>query len=142
MAERMLEKLGLETSELSILLTDDAGIRKLNLAFRHVNSATDVLAFPLDGKRGALQGAPRLLGDVAISLDTAARQARSRRRKLVEEVRLLLAHGILHLIGYDHRTASQKQRMRSMTRRLIRAAGGPRSPARRSETRRKRPRAR
>ena len=134
MADRMLEALGLEACELSVLLTDDAGIRKLNLRHRNKDRATDVLAFPLDGEpsRTALTSPelPRLLGDVVISLDTAARQARGRRRELAAEVRLLLAHGILHLIGYDHRTASQKQRMRRMTRRLIGAAGDPRAGAR------------
>jgi probable rRNA maturation factor len=144
MADRMLGVLGLENCELSVLLTDDAKIRKLNLEHRKKDSATDVLAFPLDGgptrsraNRGArstriaenFSDVPPLLGDVVISLDTAARQARTRRRELILEVRLLLAHGILHLIGYDHRTPSEKRRMHRMTQRLVGAAGDPRAPA-------------
>ncbi|HMA94139.1 MAG TPA: rRNA maturation RNase YbeY, partial [Polyangiaceae bacterium] len=63
-----------------------------------------------------------LLGDVVISLDTAARQADGRKRPLLEEVRWLLAHGVLHLCGYDHASPSEKRTMVNLTRRLVRAA--------------------
>jgi probable rRNA maturation factor len=68
---------------------------------------------------------PQILGDVVISLDTAERQAVSRRRPLIEEVRFLLAHGLLHLVGYDHGNPAEKKRMASVTRRLVRAAPLP-----------------
>ena len=120
-ATRMLAALDLETTELSVHLTDDAGILELNRAHRGQDRATDVLAFPLDaeGVVGSAAGPPLLLGDVVISLDTAARQARARRRTLPQEVASLLAHGLLHLAGYDHRTAAEQRRMNSVARRLV-----------------------
>jgi probable rRNA maturation factor len=127
LANRMLVELGLGDAELSVLLTNDATIQRLNLEHRHVDKATDVLAFPLDERAGRKAhqqrdgGAEVVLGDVVISLHTAARQARSRRRDLFSEVRFLLAHGLLHLIGYDHATPSEKREMGALTRRLVRA---------------------
>jgi len=127
LANRMLVELGLEGAELSVLLTDDATIQRLNLEHRKMDKPTDVLAFPLDERaaRRAHQqrdgGSDVVLGDVVISLHTAERQARSRRRELLAEVRFLLAHGLLHLIGYDHATPSEKREMGALTRRLVRA---------------------
>ena len=120
----MLSALDLTDAELSVLLTDDRTIRELNRAHRGKDKPTDVLAFPLDLEDGDAAGqAPgALLGDVVISLDTAARQARARNRELLAEVRFLLAHGVLHLVGYDHATRSEKQIMDRLTRRLVRAA--------------------
>jgi len=120
--DRMLSALGLEAAELSVLLTDDARLRALNCEHRGKDRPTDVLAFPLDAPHSRSAAEPRMLGDVAISLDTADRQARARGRSLFAEVRFLLAHGLLHLIGFDHRTASQKRRMVAATRRLVAAA--------------------
>jgi probable rRNA maturation factor len=119
----MLAELELSGAELSVLLTDDPGIRVLNREHRQKDKPTDVLSFPLDETEGP--EAIRLLGDVVISVDTAERQARSRRRGLLEEVRFLLAHGILHLIGYDHATRPQKKRMDAACRKLCRAASLP-----------------
>jgi probable rRNA maturation factor len=123
----MLDELGLSDAELSVLLTDDRTIEKLNREHRQKDRATDVLSFPLDEReanfahRKRSGGRDLWLGDVVISLDTALRQARGRGRPLFEEVRFLLAHGLLHLIGYDHATAPQKKKMSSLTRQLVRA---------------------
>jgi rRNA maturation RNase YbeY len=68
---------------------------------------------------------------VVISLDTAERQASSRKRPLLEEVRFLLAHGVLHLIGYDHAEPVEKREMVAMTRKLVRLAPLPEPVARR-----------
>jgi probable rRNA maturation factor len=121
LSTRMLGALGLEGAELSVLLVDDAAMQVLNRKHRGKDRPTDVLAFPVDEK--PVRGAPRVLGDVVISLETALRQARSRKRALVPEVRFLLAHGLLHLVGYDHATRIQKRRMDAATRRLVRATG-------------------
>jgi probable rRNA maturation factor len=102
---------------------DDALIEVLNHRHRGKERPTDVLAFPVDER--PVGDAPRILGDVVISLETARRQARSRRRPLLPEVRFLLAHGLLHLVGYDHATRIQKRRMDAATRRLVRAADAP-----------------
>jgi len=133
----MLSELGLERAELSVLLTNDREIHALNLQHRAKDRPTDVLAFPLEESASAPGSAPsaraaphgdafgaRLLGDVVISLDTAARQARGRKRELMPEVRFLLAHGLLHLLGYDHGNPKEKRAMTAMTRRLVRAVAG------------------
>jgi probable rRNA maturation factor len=78
-----------------------------------------------------------ILGDVVISLDTAERQARARRRPLIEEVRFLLAHGVLHLVGYDHAEPVEKREMVAMTPQLVRAAPLPDPPKRRPRPSRK-----
>ena len=125
----MLAALGLAEAELSVLLTDDASIQKLNREYRKADKPTDVLAFPLDERaarkahRARSGGSGLTLGDVVISLPTALRQARSRKRDLLPEVRFLLAHGLLHLIGFDHGTAPDKREMDAWARRLVRAAG-------------------
>lgn len=133
-ADRMLAELGLADAELSVLLTDDERMRELNLRHRGKDRPTDVLAFPLD-ERAAREahlarsgGRDLVLGDVVISLHTADRQARSRRRDLFSETRFLLAHGLLHLIGYDHGSVRQKREMSSLTRRVVRAVADDPKP--------------
>jgi rRNA maturation RNase YbeY len=129
LAEKMLTHLGLGGSELSIFLCDDAEIQRLNSEHRNKNKPTDVLSFPQAEFRSP--GIPKkghhlhLLGDVVISLDTAGRMARARKRPLVDEVRFLLAHGLLHLYGYDHATPREKTEMSRRTRELVRAASSP-----------------
>jgi probable rRNA maturation factor len=125
-AQRMLTFLSRGSVELSILLTDDAYMRVLNRDHRGKDRPTDVLAFPQEPDAEAGTELPpstpgQLLGDVVISLDTAERQARSRRRALIDEVSFLLAHGILHLVGYDHQDDAEEARMNAMTKRLLRA---------------------
>ena len=139
LADQMLESLDLAEAELSVLLTDDPGIRVLNRQHRDKDKPTDVLSFPLDETEG-VEGV-RLLGDVVISIDTAGRQARSRKRDLLVEVRFLLAHGILHLLGYDHGTPREKKRMDAACRKLVRAAALPalmaKPPKRKARARRR-----
>jgi probable rRNA maturation factor len=130
LAERMLRELGLYDAELSVHLTDDATMVRLNRQYRGTDRSTDVLAFPLDSASdtGGTPPAPRLLGDIVISVDAAQRQARRRGVELLAEVTLLLAHGLLHLAGHEHRTAEERRAMTRVTRRLVRAAAG-RQPA-------------
>jgi len=122
----MLNVLGLEDAELSILLCNDATIRKLNRRYRKMNEATDVLAFPMGDTPGS-DVDQALLGDVAISLPTATRQARQHDRPIVEEVTFLLAHGLLHLLGYDHATASEEREMTARADALMQAVRASRS---------------
>lgn len=129
-AERMLRCLDLAGAELSIALTDDREIRELNRVFRHRDRATDVLAFamregePIGARADAVLGRPpsEMLGDVVVSVETARRQASRRRRPLEAEMRMLLAHGLLHLVGYDHQTKREASEMTAQTRKLCRAA--------------------
>ena len=123
-AQRMLAALELSTAELSILLTNDTGIHALNAAYREKDRATDVLAFAMrEGETSEREpGAHEVLGDVVISLDTAARQAPSHHHDGLAEVTMLLAHGVLHLVGYDHQDDAEEREMQAMTRVLVRAA--------------------
>lgn len=81
---------------IDVLLTDDLTLRRLNKTFRGKNKATDVLSFP------AAENPADHAGDLAISLDTATRQAAAFGHSLRDEVRILLLHGLLHLSGMDH----------------------------------------
>jgi len=120
-ARAMLIAVQMGDRELSILLTGDDQIQKLNRIYRGKNRPTDVLAFSQhEGELG--DRADRLLGDVVVSIPTARRQAAERKRELGAELTMLLAHGLLHLLGWDHQTASEDRRMRAETKRLCAAA--------------------
>ncbi len=107
--------------EISFVITDDDQIQKLNRDYRGKDAPTDVLAFALrEGEFAAHAGG--MLGDVVVSVPTARRQAREARRPLIAEVTMLLAHGLLHLLGYDHATAAEDRVMRAETERLCAAA--------------------
>ena len=128
----MLRTLQMADYELSILLTNDDQIRILNRMYRKKDRPTDVLAFAQrEGRLGARAG--RLLGDIVISIPTARRQAEERGMDLTSELTELLAHGLLHLLGWDHDTPSKERRMRRETERLCGAAAAsgatPRSAA-------------
>lgn len=126
LAEKMLASMDLADAELSILLCDDAKIRELNQQHRNKDKATDVLSFPqleFAEPEVPLNHAPiELLGDIVISIDTAERQAKSRKRPLLDEVRFLLAHGLLHLLGHDHMEKEEKLHMTKRTRQLVKSA--------------------
>jgi probable rRNA maturation factor len=121
---KMLEHLQLEKSEVSILLTDDREIRILNRDYRGFDQPTDVLSFSMREGEGA-RFAGDLLGDLVLSIQTARRQAREAKRPLLDEATMLLAHGLLHLLGWDHRTKEEDARMRKATDALCVAAGAP-----------------
>jgi probable rRNA maturation factor len=120
-ARAMLRAVQMEDAELSIVLTGDDQIQNLNRLYRKKNRPTDVLAFAQrEGAYGERAG--RLLGDVVISVPTAQRQAQARAATLRAELTMLLAHGLLHLLGWDHQTAAEDRRMRRETARLCEAA--------------------
>lgn len=117
----MLRALQLKQEEVSILLTGDEQIQKLNKIYRNKDKPTDVLAFAQrEGEMAGLAG--DLLGDVIVSVPTARRQANEEERPVIDEITMLVAHGILHLLGWDHDTDSKDRRMRAETARLCRAA--------------------
>ncbi|MBX3206971.1 MAG: rRNA maturation RNase YbeY [Labilithrix sp.] len=119
--EAMIVELQLQQYEVSFLLTDDKRIHQLNKIYRNKDRPTDVLAFAMqEGELAELAGG--VLGDVIVSVPTAKKQADERGVGLVDEVTMLLAHGLLHLLGWDHRTAAEDRRMRAETDRLCRAA--------------------
>lgn len=120
-AETLLAALGLEQAELSLMLCDDAAIRDLNRDWRGVDAPTDVLSFPQEDSAGGL----RLLGDVVISVPTAERQAAEAGHALSSELRVLLVHGLCHLLGHDHHEPGPAREMLSEERRLLEALGEP-----------------
>ncbi len=139
-ARAYLAALALQDVELSVLLTDDAGIQALNRSWRRKNKPTDVLSFPAGEPPGTT--GPRHLGDVILSLDTARRQARTHRRTLAKELDHYLAHGLLHLLGHDHHRRGDARRMAALERRLLGRPGmvpGPRprrlTPGRHADSR-------
>jgi pyridoxine 5-phosphate synthase len=99
-AERLLRLTGKQDRELSVLLVDDERIAQLNAAYRNKNKPTNVLAFAMHDGDAAPDDS--LLGDIVISLDTAAREARRENISIHHRATVLLIHGFLHLLGYDH----------------------------------------
>lgn len=97
-----------EDAEVSIVFMDDEEMRALNAQYRNIPRPTDVLAFALT-EGSNRHTPPQMLGDVVISLQTAARQADRLGHSLRHEIAVLLVHGILHLLGYDHEKVSQKK---------------------------------
>ncbi len=113
--------------EVSVLLADDRTLRKLNREWRGKDKATDVLSFPAHEEMAGVHA-----GDLAISLETARRQATEQKHTLRDEVRVLLLHGLLHLAGMDHemdggemaaREAELRARLRMKSGLIARSAG-------------------
>jgi len=119
-ARRILSASGCPEARLSILLTDDAGIRELNRDWLGKDRPTNVISFAMQEGEGAGVQAD-LLGDVVISVETAARDAAEAGVSCEHELYFLLLHGILHLLGYDHErgSAAEAQRMEAREQELF-----------------------
>lgn len=123
-ARRILETLGCEGCQLSMLVVDDGFMAQLNEEYRGVEGSTDVLSFP-QGEPEFPQVEPRLLGDVVISAEVAKRQAEAAGHSLEKEMDLLLVHGVLHLLGYEHEaSALQAREMQAREREVLKALEG------------------
>lgn len=123
MAERLLraENCG-DDAEASILLTNDEQIRQLNREYRDIDAPTDVLSFSQAEGESVGQGVQdNVLGDVVISVETARRQAAEQGHSLDHEMDVLLAHGLLHLLGYDHEAPEEASRMLSRQEEVLKA---------------------
>ncbi len=122
---RGLRAAGLPDAEISLLFVDDEQMRSLNLEYRGISRTTDVLAFPQND--GLLQspssdeGPPLILGDIVISLPTARRQCSRYSHSIDAEIRRLMAHGIAHLFGHDHKHPLRARKMRAFERDLLKA---------------------
>jgi probable rRNA maturation factor len=121
-AQRALDALGRPAGEVDVAIVDDAAIRALNAEHRGISRRTDVLAFPME-RAGAASG---LLGQIVISADTAARQARKLEVPLGLELELLTTHGVLHLAGYDDRDPVEANLMHQREREILGEAAPPR----------------
>jgi len=112
-ADQALEVIGNHGSTATIAFVSDKNIRKLNQQFRNIDKATDVLSFPADDETN--------LGDIAISVETAAAQAVENGLTFEAEIAQLILHGLLHLSGYDHETDNGE--MNRLERRLRKRLG-------------------
>src|ERR1035441_2837191 len=107
-------RLRLKKQEFNVCFVDDSAIRHLNHTYRGKNKATDVLSFPWNeagetpvprlARSAKHGGLPNFLGDIVISVETARRNAEFERHTTLNEIRWLILHGLLHLLGYDHET--------------------------------------
>ena len=111
-ARDVLKQEGVAEGAVTIVFTDDAGIRDLNARFRDMDRVTDVLAFPLRDEDG-------YLGDVIISLERARAQAPRFQNDPEAELARLIVHGLLHLLGYDHHRPQDGRRMKAAERRAL-----------------------
>ena len=98
--------------ELSLLLTDDAGIRELNRAWRGLDKPTNVLSFPGGGPPSPY--GIRHLGDIALGFETVAREAEEERKTFDDHITHLIVHGVLHLLGLDHETDQDAEMMEAL----------------------------
>ena len=123
--ERARHELGFAPEAVTIELISDRAMARLNETYRKKRGPTDVLSFPAKGAsetNGArAPHAPEYIGDIAISPETARRNARRFSRSLPEEMRILILHGMIHLAGFDHET--DRGEMDRLERRLRKRLG-------------------
>jgi probable rRNA maturation factor len=111
--------------EVSVVLTDDAEIRDLNRTYRHRDEATNVLAFAaLEGGAEAAgarppEGAPLVLGDVVVALESTRREAIDQGKSLGGHLSHLVVHGVLHLLGHDHANAAEAEAMEGLEKKIL-----------------------
>lgn len=108
-----------EPWEVSVSFVDDETIGALNAAYRQIDAPTDVLSFPQDDDWEELEGLPRVLGDIVISLERASAQAQEYGHSLEREVVFLAVHGFFHLLGYDHETEEEERLMQEKQERVL-----------------------
>ncbi|MDP3740184.1 MAG: rRNA maturation RNase YbeY [Hyphomonadaceae bacterium] len=112
-----------EQGAVDILFTNDEEMRHLNSQWRNLDKPTDVLSFPSDGPE--IPGQPRHLGDIALGLETALRDAEAMKRPFDAHVSHLLIHGFLHLVGYDHIEAEDAAVMEPLETKILGSLGWP-----------------
>jgi probable rRNA maturation factor len=107
--------------EVSLLLTDDAGVRELNSAWRGKDKPTNVLSFPAPEQPGV--PGPRHLGDIALAFETLQREARDEGKTVADHAAHLIVHGTLHLLGYDHETTGEAEIMEALEVKALKSLG-------------------
>jgi probable rRNA maturation factor len=105
--------------DVSVLLAEDEVIAELNQRFRHKAGPTNVLSFP-----AAVSARPHI-GDVALAFGVCAREAEAQGKALGDHLTHLVAHGVLHLLGYDHMTDAEAEEMEGLERRILAGLGAP-----------------
>ena len=115
LVEKILLYLDLSArSELCVSLVSDGDMRALNRRYRQIDTTTDVLCFPQKSEVN-----PDLLGDIVISYQTAVRHSRRLEITVEEELRLLLVHAVLHLLGFDHKKKKEREIMREKEKEVL-----------------------
>ena len=104
-----------KNGELSIVLTDDSSIRALNRQWRGIDKPTNVLSFPGLG----IDDGPRMFGDIVIAYETLERECEQDQREFLHHLAHLAVHGFLHLIGYDHETDAEADKMEGLESRIM-----------------------
>jgi len=118
--KRLLKELGFKDSEVSLLLVDDDQIREINKSYLQRDRPTNVISFAMtEGAFGDVH--PEILGDIILSVETAARDAVAYDIDFMDEVEFLLIHGLLHLVGYNHENVESREveKMKKMERELF-----------------------
>jgi probable rRNA maturation factor len=118
-AEAALSAAHPRDGDVAILLADDQTLADLNSRFRHKDGPTNVLSFP------APATAHPHLGDIAVAFGVCAREAGEQGKRLEHHLMHLVAHGVLHLVGYDHQTESEAEDMEALERRVLAELGAP-----------------
>jgi probable rRNA maturation factor len=118
-AEATLASEGAVSEGVTLLLTDDATIRDLNRRFRQQDKPTNVLSFP------APTNPERFLGDIALAYGVCAREAAEQGKPLAHHLQHLVAHGVLHLLGYDHMSDAEAFEMEGLERAVLAGLGIP-----------------
>lgn len=116
-----LETLGItDDIEMSVILVDDEKIHEINRDYRHIDRSTDVISFALeDNEQYYVEGMPRELGDIFISVDHAKAQAQEYGHSLRREMCFLFCHGCLHLLGYDHMKKEEEEVMFGLQKEIL-----------------------
>jgi probable rRNA maturation factor len=118
-AQAVLDGEGAVGEGVTLLLTDDASVRDLNARFRNKDAATNVLSFPAPPNR------ERHLGDVALAYGVCVREAAEQGKPLAHHLQHLVAHGVLHLLGYDHMSDEEAEAMEGLERVVLAGLGVP-----------------
>jgi probable rRNA maturation factor len=108
-------------AEVSVMLSDDARVREVNRAWRKMDKPTNVLSFPA-AEADKISSSP-FLGDVILAFETVEREAADEDKPFADHVAHLMVHGFLHLIGYDHETDQEAERMEALETRALAELG-------------------
>lgn len=118
-AQMRLKDAGADSGLVAVLLTDDEAVAELNAEYRRKAGPTNVLSFP------AAQNPEGFLGDLALAYGVCAREAEQQNKSLADHLQHLVAHGVLHLVGYDHMNEDEAADMEGLERRILAGLGVP-----------------
>ena len=119
LAIQALQAEGVQAGELNLIFVDSQNIQQLNKTYLGKGEPTDVLAFPIDSFDVLTTDTPLLLGDVIICPAKAMENAKAQNKTLEEEIALLVLHGVLHILGYDHAEPNEKAVMKKREKQLL-----------------------